>query len=115
MKHTRDEVDAMIEDFKTHINVGIAREIARLRLLLQTYTDAPEPDEIDWSHVGDGLKWMARDVDDSVKLFSAQPELDGKRWSTNFPLFAVVDVNRSFTSYRKGNTDAADSLVERPS
>lgn len=75
------------------------------------YRIAPAaPDEIDWSHVADKYRFMARDSDGTVWLYMERPSISGGCWSYNI---GIVPADY-FASYKRGTVDWKDSLVERP-
>lgn len=78
------------------------------------YRVAPDsPDSIDWSHVADDFKWMARDHSGSTYLYVGEPKMEESYgcWIGD----GKPTTNASgFKSYRRGTVDWKDSLVERP-
>lgn len=75
-----------------------------------TYRIKQTPDTIDWSHVHEDYKWMARDRSGEVCLFKEKPTSFGTCWSTAEKIFDAG----GFISYKQGTVDWKDSLVERP-
>lgn len=65
-------------------------------------------DSIDWSHVAPEFKWMARDDDGLVFLYTAKPHSNGDCWT------GAGWSTRGFISYKKGAIDWKDSLITRP-
>lgn len=78
---------------------------------------APKPDEIDWSHVGPEFRWLARDADGTVKLFTHKP-LQSTHQDFWYRLGAdecrMVVVTGLFASYKPGSCNWTESLLERP-
>lgn len=68
-------------------------------------------DSIDWSHVHEWFKWMARDNDGDVFLYVEAPDQGYLWWEKTG--FDRVDAT-VFTSYKQGTCGWQDSLVERP-
>lgn len=68
-------------------------------------------DSINWSHVHEDFKYMARDAGGIAYLYKYRPELGSLGW--NFRLGGTVEV-RTLSSYKRGDTDWKDSLVCRP-
>ena len=71
-----------------------------------------EPDSINWEHVLDEYKFMARNEDGSVSLFMYKPEIYEDHWSDHLHWAPRAEI---FKTYKKGDVDWKDSLVERPS
>jgi hypothetical protein len=71
------------------------------------------PDSIDWSHVHAKWKWLARDRDGEVYIYTDKPYRDAglNFWLGGGAALKVLDV---FTSYKQGTAKWEDSLVERP-
>lgn len=66
-------------------------------------------DSINWSHVHEDFKYMARDGDGRVFLYKANPYRSETTWS-----FVGYQAASPFSSYKRGDTDWKDSLVCRP-
>ena len=66
-------------------------------------------DSINWSHVREDFKYMARDEDGRVFLYKALPYRSETVWS-----FLGYQAAGIFSSYKRGDTDWKDSLVCRP-
>lgn len=66
---------------------------------------------IDWSQVASGFKYLARDQDGRVWLYAARPVRMEHKWLS----YAVLPAARAeaFASYRPGDCDWKDSLIER--
>lgn len=80
--------------------------------LLGDYRIKPTKPSIDWSHVSEELKYLAVDDDGQGFLFKDKPTTqEGGYWFVETPL--IVNA-RGFNSYKAGNCDWRDSLVERP-
>lgn len=82
---------------------------------LKFYTDnvyriAPRQDEINWDHVNN-LNFMARGADGKAHLYEREPDFyPGEYWMSS----GVVVGADNFSSYKRGTTEAKDSLVRRP-
>ncbi len=74
------------------------------------YRIATTPDTINWDHVAPEYKWMARDEDGVVYVFTKEPKFDYYCLSTDGDCAGVT----AFTSYKRGTVDWRDSLVQRP-
>lgn len=78
------------------------------------------PDTIDWAHVAQQFKWMARDIKGDVAVFTAKPIIDDSwdAWITeptdmgNYGF--LMNIPDDCPSYRRGTCDWRDSLVQRP-
>ncbi len=69
-----------------------------------------EPDYINWDHVHSDYKFMARNINGTVFLFSVKPITTGDFWnSPGLVCRAIV-----FSSYKRGTVSWENSLVERP-
>lgn len=66
-------------------------------------------DSINWSHVHEDFKYMARDEDGRAHLYKGSPHRSETIWS----LVGYQEVG-TFSSYKRGDTDWKDSLVCRP-
>lgn len=80
------------------------------------YRIALIPDSIDWSHVNSRFKYMARDKNGDVFLYSDRPCLSSRikiQW-TGSKGDITNRIQIIFASYKQGNVDWKDSLVERP-
>lgn len=72
------------------------------------------PDSIDWSHVSPEWKFMARDMDGKVYLYTDAPKLGATdMWTLSTPRGLHLG-GRAFVSYKRGTVDWKDSLVVRP-
>jgi hypothetical protein len=79
------------------------------------YRIAPRPPSIDWSHVSDEFDYLVQFPTGEGLFSTSRPVIrleDGwSGWITDRGRTAEAD---TFASYRKGNVDWKDSLVERP-
>lgn len=66
-------------------------------------------DYINWSHVHEDFKYMARDEDGRAYLYKGFPHRSETSWS-----FVGYQAVGAFSSYKQGDTDWKDSLVHRP-
>ena len=73
------------------------------------YRIATIPDSINWDHVAPGWKWMARDEDGDVYLFTEKPILKSDVWGSSGDAVALC-----LSSYTRGTVDWQQSLVRRP-
>jgi hypothetical protein len=99
------------------------------------YRIAPEPlipDSINWDHVAPEWKYMAREADDSVRLYRFKPVINGTVWTDSrlciyaqyFASYKRGTVGwkdsrlciyaQYFASYKRGTVGWKDSLVIRP-
>jgi hypothetical protein len=77
-------------------------------------------DLIDWSHVNPMYRYMARDANDNIALYTDDPIMGDGEWVYNEDeyddhwcmCFAKFEI--PFASYKKGTCDWQDSLVARP-
>lgn len=70
-------------------------------------------DSIDWSHVHERYKWMARDSDGDAIIFENKPCIPtrySRFWSPDGKFVFADD----YASYKQGTCDWRESLVERP-
>lgn len=78
----------------------------------------PEPDSIDWSVFHPSFRWMSRDSDGLVFLRTSKPTLGVRHWITSQGgrVFGIgnYDDAVAIASYKRGDTDWKDSLIERP-
>lgn len=71
----------------------------------------PEPDFIDWSHVADKWKWLARDANGEAWLYDNEPECRHiSSWGGRGNCIRASE----FASYRNGGADWRESLFARP-
>ena len=70
------------------------------------------PDSIDWSHVSPEFKYMARDCDGLVYLFTQMPGYNAmtRTWHAG----GGATNAKCFASYKQGNVSWKDSIVVRP-
>ena len=68
-------------------------------------------DEINWDHVSDMYRYMARSGNGTVYLFENKPLPYSPSWSYSGACLVIDD---AFSSYKRGECDWKDSLVERP-
>ena len=73
------------------------------------YRIATIPDSINWDHVAPEWKWMARDEDGYVYLFTEEPRLKTDAWGSSGYAVALC-----LSSYTRGTVDWQHSLVRRP-
>lgn len=73
------------------------------------YRIAKKPDTINWDHVAPEFKYMARDEDGDVFLFTEKPEKLHNYWRNGYKIPVIAH-----SSYRKGTVDWKESLVIRP-
>ena len=75
-------------------------------------------DSINWSHVHEAYKYMARDEDGEAYLYKDSPRNYESYWSSIGPkeegAFSSYKEAGAFSSYKRGSTDWKDSLVCRP-
>lgn len=74
------------------------------------YRIAETPNEIDWSHVAPGFKWMATDANGVTWLHCVLPEIDTVSWRS----YGEQTHADNFTSFKRGTVSWENSLVERP-
>lgn len=78
------------------------------------YRIAPEPkipDSIDWSHVAPEFRFMARNHDGAAFVHTEAPRRLNTVWISSTKSHRV---ERLLASYKRGNMEWQDSLVERP-
>ncbi len=74
-----------------------------------------EPDSIDWSQVNPKWKYMARDGDGEVVLYTIEPKFDEDCQYWNVCLCSgSQDITDIVSSYVQGTVHPRDSLVKRP-
>ena len=66
---------------------------------------------INWEHVRDDYKFLARSASGNAWLYSGEPVIEGKGWEDGG--FGCAEAN-SYASYTPGTCDWKDSLVKRP-
>jgi len=72
-------------------------------------------DFINWDHVHPDYKWMARDEDGRVYLYPSKPVISKNGFDGWEPrIGGEMRDARAFSSYRQGEVDWTESLVERP-
>lgn len=70
---------------------------------------------IDWSHVHSDYKYLARDRNDEVWVFSTEPRLNHDLWCIPTPPSTLaVRISGLLRSFTPGECDWKDSLVQRP-
>lgn len=79
--------------------------------LTYKYRIKPSKPSIDWSHVSDEFKYLARDEDASAYLYGDKPNRGNSLWCS---VSQDVICASSFKSLRLGNCDWTESLIERP-
>ena len=78
------------------------------------YRVKPQPltkPSIDWSHLKDEYKWLARDEDGTPYVYDSKPYINIYGWSIDDDVFTEVT---AFKSFKPGTCDWKDSLIERP-
>ena len=76
------------------------------------YRIAKTPDSIDWNHVAERFKYMARDKDGRVYLYTHKPWAGNSGWASNMTYSGVIYAD-VYSSLKVGDVDWQDSLVER--
>lgn len=76
-----------------------------------SYRIAETPDSINWDHVSPEFKYMARDENGDVVLFTNKPTLSERIWRCDKGSYCCAT---SHASYTRGTFDWKNSLVTRP-
>lgn len=66
---------------------------------------------INWLHVRDEYKFLARSASGNAWIYSEEPTLDEGFWAAEPGVYAKAN---SYVSYTPGTCDWEDSLVKRP-
>lgn len=89
-----------------HIPVGNIDD--KINYLCRIKTTKPS---IDWSHVSDKFKYLAKDENGSIFIYENKPEIKHVVWWIDGSAYANVS---AFKSLDVGDCDWTESLVERP-
>lgn len=74
------------------------------------------PDRIDWSAVKPEFRYMARDEDGKIFVFTLKPTRDDDQWKNcdkNGNMGVAIQVDRVLSSCIPGDADWTESLVSR--
>lgn len=98
---------AVVECYSEHLNIWYNWEESFFNSIYQ-YRIKQTPDTIDWSHVHEGYKWMARNMNGRAYFHTRKPE----KKTTRFNSMHSAAVSQA--SYKQGTVSWENSLVERP-
>lgn len=74
------------------------------------------PDRIDWSAVKPEFRYMARDEDGKIFVFTIKPTIGKEQWNNfdkNGNIGIAIQVDRILSSCTPGDADWTESLVSR--
>lgn len=78
------------------------------------YRVEPEKPSIDWSHVSPEYRYLAVDDDERAHLYEVKPTHRAHDWIDENNRHRHTPKASVFASYKRGDCDWRESLVERP-